>query len=84
MICDGQTGRLEVAKELIKQLDLTNKINIIEIESDYFKYEYFAERPISERLVNKRLDQLGLNIMRDWKVALKEYISNYYPEYTNE
>ena len=41
MVCGGQTSRLEVAKELIKQLDLTNKINIIEVKSDYFKYEYF-------------------------------------------
>ena len=78
MVCGGQTSRLEVAKELIKQLDLTNKINIIEVKSDYFKYEYFAERPVSERLVNKRLDKLNLNIMRDWKVALKEYLHDYY------
>ena len=80
MVCGGQTSRLEVAKELIKQLDLTNKINIIEVKSDYFKYEYFAKRPVSERLVNKRLDQLNLNIMRDWKVALKEYLHDYYFE----
>ena len=68
------------AKKLIKQLDLTDKINIIEVKLDYFKYEYFPERPVSERLVNKRLDQLNLNIMRDWKVALKEYLHDYYFE----
>ena len=78
MVCGGQTSRLEIAKELIKQLDLTNKINIIEVESDYFKNEYFAKRPVSERLVNKRLDSLDLNIMRDWRVALREYLNNYY------
>ena len=69
-------------KKLIKQLDLTDKINIIEVKLDYFKYEYFPERPVSERLVNKRLDQLNLNIMRDWKVALNDYINDYnYTEY---
>ena len=81
MVCGGQTSRLEVAQELIKLLGLTNKISIKEVESDYFKHEYFAARPVSERLVNKRLDSLGLNIMRDWKVALKEYLYKEYLEY---
>ena len=81
MVCGGQTSRLEVAQELIKLLGLTNKISIKEVGSDYFKHEYFAARPVSERLVNKRLDSLGLNIMRDWKVALKEYLYKEYLEY---
>ncbi len=69
-------------KRLIKKLNLTNKINIIEVKPDYFKYEFFAKRFKSERLVNKRLDQSYLNIMRDWKVAMKEYINDYnYTEY---
>jgi dTDP-4-dehydrorhamnose reductase len=78
MVCGGLTGRFEVATELIQLLGLKNEINILEVESEYFSKEYFADRPACERLVNKRLNDLGLNIMRDWKVALKEYLEKYY------
>ena len=47
----------------------------------FIKEEYFAERPNCECLINKRLDDLGLNKMRDWKIALKECIKEYYPHY---
>jgi dTDP-4-dehydrorhamnose reductase len=76
------TGRFEVAQELVSLLGLQDKIEVTEVSSDYFAKEYFAERPACERLVNKRLNDLRLNIMRDWKVALKEYLDNYYSENT--
>ena len=82
MVCEGMTGRFEVAQELVSLLGLQDKIEVTEVSSDYFAKEYFAERPACERLVNKRLNDLGLNIMRDWKVALKEYLDNYYSENT--
>lgn len=81
MVCEGVTNRLEVARELISILGLDKKIKINEVSSDYFKKEYFAARPDSERLINKKLSLRGLNNMRDWKVALKEYLDNYYPDY---
>ena len=81
MVCEGETSRLEVAKELLSILSLDNKIKINEVSSDYFKKEYFAERPPSEKLLNRKLNLRGLNIMRDWKVALREYISDYYKNY---
>tara|TARA_Y100000768_G_C23985473_1_gene688566 strand:- start:1522 stop:2427 length:906 start_codon:yes stop_codon:yes gene_type:complete len=81
MVCGGLTGRLEVAKELLKHLDIEEKVSIKEVPSNFFKKEYFADRPNCERLINKRLDNLNLNIMRDWKVALKEYLSDYYIDY---
>jgi dTDP-4-dehydrorhamnose reductase len=81
MVCDGLTGRLEVAKELVIILGLENIIKINEVSSNYFAKEYFAERPECERLINKRLNSLGMNIMQDWKISLKEYIKNYYSNY---
>ena len=80
MVCGGLTGRYEVAKELLKLLRLTDSVEIIKVSSEYFSEEYFAERPECERLVNKRLDNLGLNIMRDWRSALKEYLEDYYAD----
>lgn len=81
MVCGGQTSRLEVATELISILNLEDEIKIHPVSSDHFKEEYFASRPPCERLINRKLDLRGINIMRDWRVALKEYIDNYYKDY---
>ncbi len=81
MVCQGLTSRLEVATELVKLLKLQDEIKIIEVDSDYFTKEYFADRPDCERLINHRLDYLGLNIMRDWRIALKIYIDEYYSSF---
>jgi len=81
MVCGGQTSRKEVAEELLRLLSKEKEIKITEVTSDFFKKEYFAQRPPCERLVNKKLDLRGLNIMRDWKVALKEYLEDYYKDF---
>jgi len=80
MVCGGMTGRFEVAVELVDLLGLGKEIKITEVASDYFAKEYFAERPACERLVNKRLNDLGLNIMRDWRESLQDYIDSYYQQ----
>ena len=80
-VCEGQTSRLEVAQELLDILGKNDEVKITTVTSDYFKEIYFAERPASERLVTKKLDLRGVNQMRDWKVALKEYLENYYKDY---
>jgi len=81
LVCGGQTGRLEVAQELLKILKLSSTVNISAVNSDYFKDIYYAERPPNERLINRKLNIRGLNIMRDWKIALKEYLDDYYNDY---
>tara|TARA_B100001013_G_C24599697_1_gene438263 strand:- start:598 stop:1020 length:423 start_codon:yes stop_codon:yes gene_type:complete len=81
MVCGGLTSRLEVAQDLLKILDLSYQIEIKKVSLDFFKDEYFVERPACERLINQRLDELNINLMRDWKVSLKECIKEYYPEY---
>lgn len=81
MVCTGQTSRMEVATELVKQLGRTDDIEIVSVGSDYFKETYFAKRPPNERLINRKLELRNLNVMRDWKIALKEYLDNYYQDY---
>ena len=81
MVCGGQTSRLEVATELIRLLNLESKVKLTPVGSDYFKETYFAERPPCERLVNRKLNIRNLNLMRDWREALKDYIDNYYQGY---
>ena len=81
MVCEGETSRFEVAQEIVSLLGLSNSVKITPVSSDYFKLEYFAHRPPSERLVNKKLILRGLNVMRDWRIALKEYLDRYYQHY---
>ena len=80
MVCQGGTSRLEIAHELVKKLRKNGEININEVSSDHFKKEYFAPRPASERLINAKLTQESLDIMRDWKTSLNEYLNEYYSE----
>ena len=80
-VCGGQTSRLEVAQELISLLGKEDEIKINIVDSEYFKEEYYADRPASERLLTLKLQLRGVNKMRDWKVSLKEYIDNYYKGY---
>jgi len=83
MVCGGITGRFEVAEELIKILKLEDDVKVIPVDSSYWKKEYYAERPPSERLVDKKLELRGVNVMRDWKICLEEYIRDYYTDYLN-
>jgi len=78
MVCQGITSRVNVAKEICKNFNLHHKIKINEVKSTYWKKTYFAARPSSERLINKKLNDKKLNIMRNWKICLKEYIKKYY------
>ncbi len=84
LVCKGQTSRMEVAEELVKILGLKDKIKLTEVTSDYFKETYFAQRPPCERLVNKKLELRGINIMRDWRIALNEYIDLYFKDYLKD
>ncbi|GAA0553881.1 dTDP-4-dehydrorhamnose reductase [Rhizomicrobium palustre] len=81
MVCGGETGRLEVAEELIRLLKLESKVKINSVQSEYFSSEYFAPRPPCERLYNYKLKLRGMDLMRDWRVALKDYIATYYADH---
>ncbi len=78
LVCEGETSRLEVAHEILKILNLEDIIKIREVDSSFFHDKYFAARPFSERLENQKLNKLNLNIMRNWKICLKEYLINYF------
>jgi len=81
MVCGGQTSRLEVTSEILSIAGLSDKVDINTVSSDFFKEEYFAARPESERLVNKKLGLRNLDLMRDWKICLKEYMDERFSNY---
>jgi dTDP-4-dehydrorhamnose reductase len=76
MVSEGEASRYETAVAINEYLNLGLTIN--KVDSDYFKTEYFAPRPYSEKLINKSLNDLGKNYMRNWKVCLHEYLNEFY------
>ena len=67
-------SRYDVALEILNVLGLNNKIMLYKVYDDHFKQAFFAPRPHSETLINRKLELRGLNKMRNWKECLKEYV----------
>ncbi|SFC31890.1 dTDP-4-dehydrorhamnose reductase [Parapedobacter composti] len=84
LVCNGQTSRREVAEELVDILGLKQEVVFHEVTSDFFKDTFYAPRPPSERLINKKLNLRGINVMRDWREALNEYIELYFKAYLSD
>lgn len=78
MACEGLTSRLEVAQAILEIRGLLDHIKIHSVPSSHFKDAYFANRPASECLINAKLNLRGLNGMRNWKIALKACLDDYY------
>ena len=76
-VCEGSASRYDVAVEFVRLLGLADTVRVTKVPSDYYKATYSAPRPLSERLVNLKLNARGLNRMRDWRTCLKEYSEVY-------
>jgi len=76
-VCGGDCSRYDVAIELVRLLGLDNEIKVTKVSSDYFKSEYYAPRPYSEKLVNLKLNARKINWMPHWKDALADYSKIY-------
>jgi dTDP-4-dehydrorhamnose reductase len=76
MVSKGEASRYNVAIAIKECLELDITIN--KVDSDYYKEEYFAPRPYSEKLINKKLNDLDRNYMREWKECLYEYLNEFF------
>lgn len=76
MVSQGEASRYETALAINEYLNLG--LTIHKVDSNFWKVEYFAPRPYSEKLINKALIDLGRNYMRDWKICLHEYLNKFY------
>ena len=45
MVCGRETSRFEVGEKLVEYLGLSDQLKITLVTSDYFREEYYAERP---------------------------------------
>ena len=76
MVSSGEASRYQTAVEINEFLNLGVVVN--KVDSDFFAEEYSAPRPYSEKLINKALNDLQRNYMRNWKVCLHEYLNQYF------
>ena len=75
--CDGGGSRADIARFLLESFGLTNQIKIREVDSSFFKENYFAIRPRSEKLINTELCKIAPHLTRDWRICLKEYVEQF-------
>ena len=76
MVSSGEASRYQTAVEINEFLELGVVVN--KVDSTFFAEEYSAPRPYSEKLINKSLNDLHRNYMRNWKICLHEYLSKFY------
>ena len=67
---EGSCSRYEFAREILK----TYAIDVPLTPCTSHDFVLPAPRPAYSVLENARLKELGINIMRDWKVAFREYV----------
>jgi dTDP-4-dehydrorhamnose reductase len=72
MACIGEGSRYDVAREIVAYYGLD--VEVVPVTSEAFAVEYPAPRPRSEMMRNYMLDLRGLNRMRPWNVALRDYL----------
>lgn len=78
MVCEGAGTRYDVAREL---LDICGRsdVEVVPVDSSAFAGDYFAPRPRSEMMTNARLTRMGINLMSNWRQALREYMALEFP-----
>lgn len=77
MVGEGDGSRYDVAEEILAALGISDEVLLTRVTSSYWQSEYFAPRPHSERLVNLKLNRLGLNRMRHWRECLHDYMAQH-------
>jgi dTDP-4-dehydrorhamnose reductase len=77
MVCKGSGSRYDVAKEIVNICN-RDDIEVQPVSSDFFQEQFPVPRPDNEMLLNQNLERLGINHMRPWREAIREYITREY------
>lgn len=72
----GRASRFDYVREIVQQLGLSTPVEMV--DSNAFPRR--ANMPDNEVLDNMQLRLRGLDVMRDWKAALKSYIDLTYQQ----
>lgn len=79
MVCEGKTNRVLIAKKIVELIGLKDG-RIKEVSSVFFKKQFPIPRAPCEQLVNQNLTKLGINKMKPWDIALKDYLEDEWKE----
>ena len=77
MVCAGSGSRYDVAREVVRICGLTD-VEVKPVDSEFFREQFPAPRPRSEMMRNANLEKLGINLMRHWTIALRDYLEREY------
>ncbi|HEY7411114.1 MAG TPA: NAD(P)-dependent oxidoreductase [Vicinamibacteria bacterium] len=72
----GGPSRYDVAAAILGTLGVDGRVELVRARSEAFADEYFAPRPASEQLDNRRLKGLHAPLVRDWRDCLKDYLDS--------
>jgi dTDP-4-dehydrorhamnose reductase len=78
MACGGSGSRYDVAVEIVSILG-RDDISVCEVDSGFFQEEFPTRRPRSEIMINEVLGLQRMDLMRPWRIALREYLEEEYP-----
>ena len=76
MASHGEASFFDVATAMVEILGIGNNISITQMHAE--EYKEIAKRPFCAVMDNKRLQEEGLDHMREWKKALEEYLQEPY------
>lgn len=79
MACEGEGTRYDIAARILEILG-RDDIELVEVDSEFFREEFPSTRPRSEIMRNMVLDLQGMNLMRPWPVALEEYLQRHFAD----
>lgn len=80
MVCKEWGTRRDVAQHIVDVAGRSKDVDVIPVPMDFFKERFFVRRPACEMLFNKRLEDMGINHMRPWRVAIREYLLKEYAD----
>jgi dTDP-4-dehydrorhamnose reductase len=75
MACLGEGSRFDVAREIVAFFG-RDDVEVVPVTSEAFAVAYPAPRPRSEMMRNYMLDLRGMNRMRPWQTALRDYLAS--------
>lgn len=74
MACHGEASFYEVAKVIVEALGLSTYISLYPKSSAEFASQEAAPRPLRVFMENRRLQEEGNDLQRNWREALREYL----------
>jgi len=83
MACEGMGSRYDVAEKILEAIGRTD-VELVKVDSDFFKDRFWAPRPRSEIMRNLVLELQGLNRMRPWPIAIAEYLQSAFGDLADE